>query len=109
LNRHAEAAEQFKQATQLSPNLGQAYFLCGLELGRLGKPDAAEPEFREAARLMPGVVQAQLNLAIALFRQQKDEEARAAFQSALQIDPDNAMALNYLNSLNTRALAKPRP
>jgi tetratricopeptide (TPR) repeat protein len=109
LNRHAEAAEQFKQATQLSPNLGQAYFLCGLELGRLGKPDAAEPEFREAARLMPGVAQAQLNLAITLFRQQKDEEARAAFQSALQIDPDNAMALNYLNSLNTRALAKPRP
>jgi tetratricopeptide (TPR) repeat protein len=109
LNRHAEAAEQFKEAAQLSPNLGQAYFLCGMELGRLGKPDAAEPEFREAARLMPGVVQAQLNLAITLFRQQKDEEARAAFQSALRIDPDNATALNYLNSLNARALAKPQP
>jgi tetratricopeptide (TPR) repeat protein len=109
LNRPAEAVEQFKQATLLSPNLGEAFFLCGLELGRLGQPEAAEPEFREAARLMPGVAQAQLNLGIALYRQQKHEAARAAFQNALQIDPDNATALNYINLLNSRALAKPLP
>ena len=36
MNRHVEAAQRFSEASQLAPDQGQAYFLCGLEFGRLG-------------------------------------------------------------------------
>ncbi len=37
MNRHAEAALRFSEASQLAPAQGQAFFLCGVEYGRLGK------------------------------------------------------------------------
>lgn len=105
--RHAEAAECFAEACQLSPNWGEAHFLCGLEFGRLGKPGNAELEFRDAMRLMPDLVEIRLNLGIALYQQQKFQAALEAFQATLQRDPANATALKYLAALRDRSQAEP--
>ena len=102
LGRHAEAAQRFAEAIQLSPGLAQAHFLRGVELGKLDKPAEAEPEFREAARLMPDLVEARLNLGISLYQQQKWAEALETFEQALQRDPTNTVALTYVQALRSR-------
>ena len=107
LDRHAEAAQRFAEAIQLAPGLGQAHFLRGLELGKLEKPGEAEPEFREAARLMPEVAEARLNLGITLYRQEKLAEALQVFDQVLQMNPTNALALQYLQALHARTSQVP--
>lgn len=102
LNRHAESAQCFGDASQLLPDSMQAHFLWGLELGQLGKPAEAETEFREAARCQPTLVEAWLNLGIALYQQQKFEEALEIFDKTLQMDPANATASRYVRLLRGR-------
>jgi tetratricopeptide (TPR) repeat protein len=77
--------------------------LCGLELGRLGRPGDAEPEFRAASRLMPDLVEARLNLGISLYQQGKLDAAKAEFSDVLQRNPTNAMALRYVREIGSQS------
>jgi tetratricopeptide (TPR) repeat protein len=103
LGHHEEAARRFAEAIQLSPSSGQAHFLCGLEWGKLAKPGEAAREFREAARLMPDLTEARLNLGIALYQQEEPEEALKEFEAVLRLNPTNALALQYVQALRSRA------
>ena len=96
-----------RRQSELAPELAQAHFLRGLELGKLEKPGEAEPEFREAVRLMPEVAEARLNLGIALYHQDKLTEALKEFEQVLQRNPSNALALKYLQALRERPSPAP--
>ncbi len=87
-----EAVGQYAAAVRLAPDLEQARFLYGLELGREGKAAEAAAQFREAVRLMPDLPEARLNLGIALVNQGSYVEALAEFETVLQRCPTNTLA-----------------
>ena len=84
---------------QLAPDLAQAHFLYGLELGRAGQPAEAVRELRAVVRLMPDVVEARLDLGLALSDQGQTEEARREFEWVLQRQPTNERALRQIEIL----------
>ena len=47
------AADSYREANRLNPNLAHAHYNLGMALLRLKDPDAAQVEFKEAARLDP--------------------------------------------------------
>jgi tetratricopeptide (TPR) repeat protein len=102
LGRHAEAEQRYTEAIKLSPDLIQAHFLYGLELGRDGKPADAAGQFREAVRIMPDLPEARFNLGLALVNEGKYSEALIQFDKVLEHDPTNTMALNYAQALRQK-------
>jgi len=99
LERHAEAAHRYAEATQLAPDSMPAHFLYGMELGRDGKAAEAAAQFREAVRIMPNLAEARLNLGVALENQGSNAEALEQFQKVLEQNPANAMAASHAQTL----------
>jgi tetratricopeptide (TPR) repeat protein len=79
--------------------MGEAHYLLGVELGRIKERKQAAEEFREAVRLMPGLVEARINLALALNNDGQRAEALHQFQLVLKQDPQNPIAIEYIQSL----------
>jgi tetratricopeptide (TPR) repeat protein len=80
LERHAEAAHRYAEATQLAP-------------------DSMPAHFREAVRIMPNLAEARLNLGVALENQGSNAEALEQFQKVLEQNPANAMAASHAQTL----------
>ena len=102
LGRHAEAERDYAEAANLSPDFMQAHFLYGLELGREGKTASAVAQFREAVRIMPDLPEARLNLGMALANEGRYSEALVQFDKILELNPTNALALNYAQALRQK-------
>jgi Flp pilus assembly protein TadD len=51
--QYQEAAQSYREANRLNPNLGHAHYNLGMALLRLKDLDAAQVEFKEATRLDP--------------------------------------------------------
>ncbi len=100
--RYADARRHFADAVRLAPEMGEAHFLLGIELGRNKDTKQAVAEFRAALRLMPGVVEARINLALALANDGRPADALQQFQLVLKQDPENPIAIRNIQSL-TRA------
>jgi tetratricopeptide (TPR) repeat protein len=87
----------------LAPDLAQAHFLHGVELGRQGNPAEAAQDFRAAVKLMPALLEARLNLGIALVGLGQRDEALAQFEEVLSRNPTNALALRYTEMLRSQS------
>ncbi len=51
--QYQAAADSYREANRLNPNLPHAHYNLGMALLRLKDPDAAQVEFKEATRLDP--------------------------------------------------------
>jgi tetratricopeptide (TPR) repeat protein len=51
--QYQDAADSYREANRLNPNLAHAHYNLGMALLRLKDRDAAQAEFKEAARLDP--------------------------------------------------------
>ena len=72
------AADEFQQATEIDPNMGEAFLNWGLTLLEKTPADAVEP-LRQAAELMPKDARAELRLGEALARTGQTAPAIEAF------------------------------
>jgi tetratricopeptide (TPR) repeat protein len=106
LGRHAEAEQHYAAAAGLSPDLMQAHFLYGLELGREGNASGAVGQFREAVRIMPDLAEARLNLGLALENEESYSEALEQFDKVLDQNPSNTMALAQAQALRRKLSLK---
>ncbi len=102
VNRHADAERLFSDAVKWAPNLMDAHYLYGMELGRDGNAAGAADQFREAVRIMPNLPEARLNLGIALENEGKYSDALAQFGKVLAQDPSNAIALSHVQDLRQK-------
>ena len=109
LGRHTEAEQHYAKAAQVAPNLIQAHFLDGLELGRAGNAAGAAAQFREALRIMPDLTEARLNLGMALENAGDLGGALKEFDQILAQTPENALALSHSKVLRQKlAIAPPQ-
>jgi predicted O-linked N-acetylglucosamine transferase (SPINDLY family) len=97
------AAECYRQAVRLAPDVASTRCILGRVLRELGKAADAEASFRRALRIAPADCTAQHFLGLALLDQGKYDEARASLEAALALEPDSALvhtnlgnALKYL-------------
>lgn len=108
LGRYTEAADQFREAAQLAPDLAEAHFLLGSVLGQQQMMAEAVREFQEALRLRPDLVQARVNLGVALVNLGRNRDAREQFSVVLQQSPTNSVALKYTQALSSAPDVDPR-
>jgi eukaryotic-like serine/threonine-protein kinase len=91
---YANAANEFRTATELNPNSGHAWDMLSWALCYKQPPDpvAAERASREALRLQPSFVPAFYHLGRALLLQKRYAEAIASFQREKELSPNSTMA-----------------
>jgi tetratricopeptide (TPR) repeat protein len=106
LGRTTEAGQQYAEAARLDPGSAEARLRLGLEFAREGRIAEATGEFAEVVRLKPNFLEARANLGIALFKQGRTGEALEQFKAALGIDPGNAIAKQYIQTIQ-RGAAEP--
>ena len=91
---YANAANEFRTATQLDPNSAHAWDMVSWALCYMQPPDpiAAEKASREALRLQPSFVPAYYHLGRALLLQKRYAEAVDSFQREKELSPNSTMA-----------------
>jgi len=87
-----EAADCYRRALRLEPNLAEAHNNLGVILRRQGQMEEAEACCRQALKLRPNYTDALSNLGVVLRCQGRLPEALASFDRALQLVPDFADA-----------------
>ena len=91
------------QAIALSPQESRNYFLRGLTLEDLHRPDEAIASLKNAIRVKPDYAEAYNNIGIILHDQKRFEQAAANFRDAIHHKPDYPGAYNNLGT-SLRAL-----
>ncbi len=91
---YANAANEFRTATQLDPNSAHAWDMVSWALCYRQPPDpvTAEKASREALRLQPSFVPAYYHLGRALLLQKRYAEAIDSFQREKELSPNSTMA-----------------
>jgi tetratricopeptide (TPR) repeat protein len=97
--KHKEAADAFRRALQLAPDLALARINLGIALFNIPDLPAAQKELQAASALVPAAPQPPYVLGLAAKTQNKAEEAIAAFQKVLRIDPNDVGANVNLGQL----------
>lgn len=95
---HAEAVEEFQQALAINPDYADLRNQLGVTLFASGRDAEAEAEFARAVAINKGYTEAHVNRGLVLLRMQRADEARASFEKALELDPDNAVAREHLET-----------
>lgn len=91
-----EAAEAFRGALQLAPDLAEAHTNLGLVLERSGCRSEAEAAYRRALALAPEQAHTLVSLATLLTDQKRFAEAEGVFRKALALAPEAPRAwTNY--------------
>lgn len=90
------AIDEFRIATQLSPEYDEAHNNLGAALAISGNHDEAVEEFARALALNPRLQTAEFNLGNVLLEKGDLPNAVAHFESALRLRPGDADALNNL-------------
>ena len=86
------------QAIVLNPQESRNYFLRGLTLEDLHRPDEAIASLQNAIRVKPGYAEAYNNIGIILHDQKRFEQAAANFRDAIHHKPDYPGAFNNLGT-----------
>src|SRR5689334_9241908 len=97
--KYKEAADAFKRALQLDPELILARINLGIALFNAPDIPAAQRELLAAATAAPSAPQPPYLLGLAAKTQNKPEEAIVAFQKVLRIDPNDVGANVNLGQL----------
>jgi tetratricopeptide (TPR) repeat protein len=93
-----QAIVNYRRASELKPDYGDALNNLGNLLLNAGTAGEAEDCFRRLLRLDPGNPAAHNNLGVVLLRQGAADQAMAAFREAVRLDPDYADAHNGLGT-----------
>ena len=97
--KHKEAADAFRRALQLQPDLALARINLGIALFNVPDLPAAQKELQAASTLAPSAPQPPYLLGLLAKTQNRPEEAIAAFQKVLRIDPNDVAANINLGQL----------
>jgi tetratricopeptide (TPR) repeat protein len=98
--KYNEAADSFRRALQLDPNLAVARINLAIALYNIPDVEAAFREAKVAAQLLPDAPQCAYMLGLIARTQNRTEDAIAAFQRVLRIDPQDVGANVNLGQLN---------
>jgi Flp pilus assembly protein TadD len=82
------AAQQYRRAIELTPDLVTAHNRLGVTLNKLGEHREASSAFRQAILLQPDAVHLFNNLGFSLYLESRYEEAEATLKRALELDPN---------------------
>ncbi|MBI2525929.1 MAG: tetratricopeptide repeat protein [Candidatus Rokubacteria bacterium] len=93
-----KAAEHYRRALAINPDLAQAHSGLGLALAQESRIPEALFHLREEVRLNPGSSRARKNLAAILVRQGRTAEAIEQLRRAVQLSPGDTMAHNDLGN-----------
>jgi tetratricopeptide (TPR) repeat protein len=85
--KHKEAADAFKRALQLAPDLAVARINLGIALFNIPDLAAAQRELQAAATAVPSAPQPPYLLGLAAKTGNRPDEAIPYFEKVLQIDP----------------------
>ena len=97
--KHKEAADAFKRALQLAPNLAVARINLGIALFNIPDLAAAQRELQAAATAVPSAPQPPYLLGLAAKSGNRPDEAIPYFEKVLQIDPNDVGANVNLGQL----------
>lgn len=98
LNRRDRAAEDFRRAATLQPDLLPAQYYLGCALEELGELAGAEAALRRTVALDPNHAEAHNHLGRVLHVAQRWDEAVACFERAARLAPTSAAISNNLGS-----------
>ena len=108
LNRHAEAAANYREASRLDPGNWEPHFVLGGELDAAGQLDPAREEFAAAARLNPTNAVAHFNFGVLLAKQGRYAEAQDQFNETLRLAPEYQNARDSLAKIRRLLSAAPK-
>ncbi|MGD8452992.1 MAG: tetratricopeptide repeat protein [Phycisphaerae bacterium] len=91
-----QAAEQYREALERSPNMVSARNRLGITLNKLRQHAEATAQFRLAIRLQPTQAYIHNNLGFSLYLEGLYDQAAQSFQRAIELRPDYPRAhMNY--------------
>lgn len=108
LNRHGEAAANYREASRLDPGNWEPHFVLGGELDAAGQLDPAREEFAAAARLNPTNAVAHYNFGVLLAKQSHYAEAQDQFNETLRLAPEYQNARDALAKIRRLLPAAPK-
>lgn len=91
-----DAAQAYRQAVKLKPDLAPAHYGLGLTLARLERYQEAVAAFRQAARLEPAWAKPYKDLGVAYLKLKRWPEAARACKDALKRQPEDPEVLYNL-------------
>jgi tetratricopeptide (TPR) repeat protein len=98
-NDHANAAKEFKIATELKPDYGDAYLNLALAYTAMNNfPDALK-YYETALKYNARLWQAHTNLGVIYYQQKNYQKASYHMQKALEYGPPNQVLSGYLNEI----------
>ncbi|HEX4142116.1 MAG TPA: tetratricopeptide repeat protein [Pirellulales bacterium] len=97
--RLAEAADAYRKALHLRPDLADVHNDLGILLAQQGNVDAALAHLEQAVALKPTFAEGHNNLGIVLRSQGKLDQAEVHYRQSLALKPDYADAHNNLGNL----------
>jgi Flp pilus assembly protein TadD len=89
-NNFEEAAQDYRRALKVKPDLAEAHYGLGLALARLGQYQEAVKSFKEALHYKPGWTKALKDLGVTYLKLKRWPEAEKAFKIALKHRPQDA-------------------
>ena len=107
MGRRAEAETHYAEAIRLKPNLGEAHYCLGVDIGQDGDAAGAAAQFAETVHLKPELIEARLNLGIAFSNQGIKQQALEQLDEVLRRDPHNRIAIAELEKLNANVAQPP--
>jgi Flp pilus assembly protein TadD len=91
-NNFADAAQAYRQALKVKPDLAEAHYGLGLALARLERYQEAVNSFQAALHHKPGWSKALKDLGVTYLKLKRWPEAEKAFKTALTHQPQDAEA-----------------
>jgi len=102
MKRPDEARPEYERAIALDPKMPEAYLNLGILLLDQREFAAAVPPLSKAVELLPAQSRPRSLLAIAQDRSGDTEAAARSFEGVLHLEPNDAMANQYLGELDLR-------
>lgn len=99
LGRGEEAAEAFRRALAIQPNIANGWASLGLVLQRFEKYHEAETAYRRAIEVDANNAMAWRRLGELYARVRRDEEAEHAYNEAVSFDPSNPTVFKALGAV----------
>ncbi|RFO95551.1 hypothetical protein DIC66_18120 [Rhodoferax lacus] len=96
----AQAAQAFRQALAMEPQLAEAHANLAYVLDQSGALAEAESSYRTALALAPYSATIHLNLGALLAFKKRHAEAEACYAAALSLEPDSSAVWSNLGALN---------
>jgi Flp pilus assembly protein TadD len=91
-NNFEDAAQAYRRALKVKPDLAQAHYGLGLTLARLERYQEAVTSFKEALHYKPGWTKAYKDLGVTYLKLKRWPEAEKAFKNSLTHQPGDAEA-----------------